>query len=656
MARRLAAIVFTDISGYTALAQTDESLAFATLKEQERLVRPLLATHHGRKVKSMGDGLLLEFPNALDAVEFSIDLQRHLYERNAGEVAPVLRLRVGIHLGDVQGQGTDILGDAVNIASRIEPLAESGGICLTAQVYDQVHNKITDPLERLGPKVLKGVTESIEIYRVVLPWTVRPAPSAGRAPPRLAVLPFVNISPDPEDEYFADGLTEELISVLSQIRGLRVTSRTSVTQFKGLTKSVAAIGRELGVSFVLEGSVRKSGERLRITVQLIDVRTDEPRWAQTYDRKLDDVFAIQAEVAEQTASALKVELLTVEREAVIEKPTANLEAYEAYLHGMLAAQRYLERATVELDQEATKHFEASISKDPKFGAAHAHYAEHLIMVAGDTRPWKEVTDRVRELATKALELSPSSSDAHVARGELARQIDRDWTRAEAEYQQAIALNPSDARARTRYGVLLRTLERFAESRKQLRVAIEQDPLNFAPRWYFVETLASEGDLEKATSLGERLLEDYPDIPRVRAALAQRYAIVGRTEDAVRTSEPLSASSDVLFQAWRWLVLALVGRPEEARTLLTNWEHGRLGEWFDLTSAAGMYAAIGDNERALVLLEKAEREGEENLGNVYQNPVFDPIRDDPRFIVMLRALKLPTSLTRSWRFAKRVSSS
>ena len=265
--------MFTDLAGFTPLAQADEAGALRLLKEQEKMIRPILETHRGRKVKSMGDGLLIEFLNALDTVECGVDLQRQAHERNAREGAQPLQLRVGIHLGDVQQRGTDIFGDAVNIASRIEPLAEPGGVCLSDPVYVQVRNKVPYQLEKLGPKSLKGVREPIDVYRIVLPWAKEEAPAPGPSPPRLAVLPLVNISPDPRDDYFAAPLTEELITVLSQIRGLRVISRTSVNQNKGTTKPLALIGSELGADSVLEGSVRKAGDRLRIAVQLIDTRT-----------------------------------------------------------------------------------------------------------------------------------------------------------------------------------------------------------------------------------------------------------------------------------------------------------------------------------------------------------------------------------------------
>jgi len=387
--------MFTDMVGFTTSTQTNEADTLELLREQEELVRPLFNVHQGREIKSTGDGFLVEFDSALRAVQCAIDIQQHLHERNSQPGVTPIKLRIGIHLGDVEERGSDIFGDAVNIASRIEPLAVPGGLCISGQVFDQVRNKIPNRLERLEPKVLKNVRFPMDVYRVVLPWAGGEAEAMGPVPPRLAVLPLVNISPDPKDEYFADGLTEELISVLSAIRGLRVIARTSVSQYKGSGKPIAQIGSELGVSSVLEGSVRKADHQLRISLQLIDVRTQEHRWAMTYDRKLENVFAIQADVAERTAGALKIELLKSEREAIQERPTSSLEAYESYLRGIRAFQQSTGSGSEEFDTQAVRYFEEAIQKDPQFSGAYSYLANHLIGVMGTTRPGKDVFPRAR---------------------------------------------------------------------------------------------------------------------------------------------------------------------------------------------------------------------------------------------------------------------
>jgi adenylate cyclase len=331
--RRLVVIMFTDMVGFTARAQADEAAALGLRQEQEELIRPVLASHQGHEVKSTGDGLLVEFGSALKAIECAIGIQRRLHERNAKGGATRIDLRIGIHLGDVEQHGGDIFGDAVNIASRIEAIAEPGGICLSSAVYEQVRNKIPDTLVKLPPRSMKGVQRPMDLYRVVLPWTVREPLSASPGPARLAVLPFSNISPDPSDEYFADGLTEELITVLSQLKELRVIARTSVMPYKSTSKGIAQIGAELGVATVLEGSVRKAGDQLRITVQLIDVATQEHTWANTFDRKLDKIFAVQSEIAKLIAKQLKVNVRAAEQARLEARPPIRPDSYLAYLKG-----------------------------------------------------------------------------------------------------------------------------------------------------------------------------------------------------------------------------------------------------------------------------------------------------------------------------------
>jgi TolB-like protein len=502
------------------------------------------------------------------------------------------------------------------------------------------------PLEKLPHQALKGVREDLDVYRVVLPWSkaggVLPA---GSPFPRIAVLPLANISPDPENEYFADGLTEELITVLSQIRGLRVISRTSVTQYKGTTKPVAQIGAELGADSVLEGSVRKSGDQLRIAVQLIDTRTDEHRWSQVYDRKLENVFAIQADVAERTASALKVELLRSEQEAIQEKPTSNLRAYELYLRAMQVARRSEVSFDVQADQEALKLFERALEEDPQFSAAHAALANHLLAMLAVSRSAKDVIPRAREAVARALELNPNSSAAHTARGNLWFQGDLDWARAEAEFQQGIALNPSSSDARFWYAYLLDVLQRFRESIRQFRAAIELDPLWVLPQFNLASVYVTSGDLPGGIAAAEEVVEKFPDYPSARIMLAWFYAIAGRDDDAVQQLDLRGSSPNWIVRRFRAAILGYLGKPEELRAYVGDLEAGRVPEYLSLAARASLYAILGEKEKALELLEDDYREGDRDLWNTYTDPRFDTVREDPRFVALLRAMKLPTTLKR-----------
>ena len=302
--RRLAAIMFTDIVGYTRMAQARESLALELLEEHRKVVRPLFPAHGGTEIKTIGDAFLVEFRSALEAVLCGVEIQRKLAERNSQvPVERRLEVRVGVHLGDVVHESGDVYGDAVNVASRIEPLAPPGGVCFSQQVYDNIRNKTDMEIIKMGEVDLKNVELPVAVYRVNM--EVGRGSREGQAPrERLAVLPFVNISPDPNDEYFADGLTEELITKLSEVKGLKVIARTSVMNYKKKEKSVSQIGRELEAGSIIEGSVRKAGNRIRVTVQLIDTKTEEHLWASNYDKEMDDIFAIQSDVAAMVAGSV----------------------------------------------------------------------------------------------------------------------------------------------------------------------------------------------------------------------------------------------------------------------------------------------------------------------------------------------------------------
>ncbi len=648
MARRLAAIMFTDLVGFTASAQVDEAATLSRLHEEEAILRPLFKPYGGREIKSTGDGFLIEFASALKATECAVEMQRQMRDRNAKSPTSPILLRIGIHVGDVEEVGGDILGDAVNIAARIHPFCDPGGVCLSEQVVPHLRNKLPAKLERLGQKSLKGVQEPVALYRVVLPGTVRGRSTERPSLPRLAVLPFANISPDFNDDYFADGLTEELISRLSRIRGLRVIARTSIGQYKGTEKPIAQIGSELGVESVLEGSVRKVGDQVRISVQLIDVRTEEHRWAETYDRKIEKVFEIQAELAERAASALQVELLESERAAIQERPTSSLVAYEAYLRGIQACQRfYLEGAgrEDELNRRAIGHFEEAIREDPRFIEAYAYLANLLISLSGDVLPKEEVLPRVRELTARATELNPRSSEVHTAVGNLAMQFDRDWPGAEAELQQAISLNPSNAMAHFWYGVLLHRIQRFNEAVKQYRAAIELDPLWPPAKTNLAWNRAFCGDTESAIDDCHRLMERFPESERFRVLLAWIYVLAGRAEEALRLVEPMTGPGEAVITANRYGVLAYLGKPEGARAQLDLWRAGRSAKYMSRFDAAALYASLGEKESAIGLLAQDFRESRFPAWASCWGPYFDSIRRDPRFIALLREMKLPTTLAR-----------
>ena len=391
--------MFTDLVGYTALTQRNEALAMQLLEEHRKLVRPLFPKHDGREIKTIGDAFLVEFASALEAARCAFDIQQELHEMNSGRTQNMrVLLRIGIHLGDVIHGQNDVYGDAVNIASRIEALASPGGICVTQQVYDQIKNKFEFPLSTLGEKNLKNVEEPIEVYKVILPWEKKGESESSLEKNRIAILPFANWSPDPNDQYFADGITEEIISIVSGISGLSVISRTSAMSYKGTTKKLGEIGRELDVGSILEGSFRKAGNRIRITTQLIDVVGDKHLWAQNYDKTLDDIFAVQSEIAEKVAAELKIRLVDSEKRVIEKKDTENTEAYTCFLRG-----RELLREETEASlKQAIVLFEKAIELDPNFARAYVGEAEcHQLLADRGHEPSDISVTTVRRLLERA---------------------------------------------------------------------------------------------------------------------------------------------------------------------------------------------------------------------------------------------------------------
>lgn len=630
--------MFTDLEGYASLTHVDEAGALADLQELERLVAPVLAVHHGRKVKSMGDGLLIEFPNARDAVEGAVDLQRSVHEHNVRKGTDRLRLRVGIHVGDVERRGRDILGDAVNIASRIEPLAEPGGVSLSAQVYDQVRNRVPYQIEGVGPQQLKGIHEPVDVYRVVLPWTAARRTTRRRNLPRIAVLPLANISPDPKDEFFADGLTEELISTLSQIEGLRVIARTSVMAYKSATKPLPQIVSELDVDTVLEGTVRKAGDRLRITTQLIDVQTQEHRWAETFDRRLEDIFAVQSEVARRIAEALKVTLRGSEARRLEERPAVSPESYLAYLKG----RSFLRGRSNDDLFRAKAELERAISLDGNNGAAYSGLSDVTRLIGTLYRDAPlEVWDRSsRALAERAVELAPDLAEAHTSLA-FSLWADYQYAEAENELRRAISISPSYAAGHHWYASLLADEARIEEAIVHWNLAEEADPLSSVTLANDALLLIMLRRLDEARLKIERLGGVEGQQALYHAARSEYFLALSDYPEALQERDILSQlqPDDLANEVGRAICYAHSGQRDRAMESL------RRLETIDPvrrpnSGIAAIYAALGELDPCFEWLNRGAFETYDlDISGWRIDPRYEAIRRDPRFLELLKRMNL-----------------
>jgi TolB-like protein len=633
--------MFTDMVGYTSLGQRNESLSIALVEEQRKLIRPILERHRGREIKTMGDAFLVVFPNALDAVRCAYDIQRAAREFNISiPIDKRIHLRVGLHLGDIVESHGDISGDAVNVASRIEPLAEDGGVCLTRQVYDHVQNKFELSLLSIGDKALKNVSEPVEIFKVVMPWE---KPSTVGVPAfaanRIAVLPFRNMSPDPNDEYFAEGITEEIISTVSGISGFEVISRTSVMGYKNTVKKVEEIGRELKVGSVLEGSFRKAGNRIRVTAQLIEVAKDRHLWSQNYDRNLDDVFAVQSDVAKQVADALRVRIPSSERERIERKPTESTTAYNLYLKGRsLWNKRGLEEV-----REAAKCFEQAVEEDPGFALGYVGQADCCLVLRNN---WgidlASNHEKAGELVTKALDLDPTLAEAHATRG-LLLEDEYNLRGAEAEFKRAIELKPSYATAHQwYYGVLIAQL-RFDESQQQIEKAVELDPLSSVIALNRASFYFTKREYDRALVLFRKVTELDPNFAAAHFMMALSYGLLKNYDDMKGELETYVGLIQGIYPRARLAadaVIALVLDDKYAgRKLMPEIEAHLPETSFDAYNLATGLFWLGDFDRGFEWMERSFAAREADLMNIKGDPYLDAIRSDPRYFALLKRLGL-----------------
>ena len=641
--RRLAAIMFTDMVGFTALAQRDETLAIQLLDEQRKLVRGVLAEYKGREIDTIGDGFFVEFASSLDAVQCAVAIQLALKEWNAQQpIENRVLIRIGIHLGDVLHRGREVSGDAVNIASRIEPLAPPGGVCITAPVYASVRNRVEYEFETLGMPELKNVVTPIEVYCMAgYEEDVSHQTRFWFAPPkdRIAVLPFANISPDQVDEYFADGMTEELISSVSRIRGIRVIARTSVMRYKGTNKPIAQIGRELNVGSVLEGSIRKVGNKIRISVQFIETLKEEQRWAQKFDREVQDVFAIQSEIAQHVAEALKNHVFGGVQPEEPRTATFSTEAYKNYLRG----RQLWNRRTGEDLEKAVSFFEKSIKLDSNYARAYVGLADSYAALALlEFMAPNEAYPKAKEAVKSALALNAGLAAAHTSLGLIKFQYDWDWKGAEAEFRESISVNFNYAPAHHFFADYLKAMGRFDEALAEIEKARELDPLSLAINTGVGHVLYLSGQYDRAIEEYKRAVELEPSYMATHVWFGRPYLEKGMFAEAIaelETAVRLSGESTIAF-AMLGHGLASAGRGEEAMQILNKLKEKSKTQYVPSYWIAVLYNGFRDKEQVIAWLQKAFEERSSWLVWSNVEPRFAWLRDDPDFAALMKAMKFP----------------
>lgn len=637
--RQLAAIMFTDIVGYTALMGEDEQKAFELLKKNRQLQKPLIEQCGGKWIKELGDGVLASFSTVTDAVQCAIAIQKSSLGISA------LKLRIGIHQGEVIFEDNDVFGDGVNIASRIQALAPVGGIWISEPVYNNIANKKDVKTKFIRAEILKNVKESVRIYEVInfAKHVISASKEVTKKSPEksIAVLPFADMSSTQDQEYLGDGLAEEILNSIVHLKDLKVAGRTSSFQFKGKNIDLREAGEKLGVNAVLEGSVRKQGNRLRITAQLINVEDGFHIWSEKYDRNMDDIFAIQDEIALAITEQLKITLLEEDREKITKNATQNAEAYELYLKGRFHINRRGSSIIRGLNL-----FKQAIGADPDYALAYAGYADanQLSAVYGFL-PGREVMREVKKAAETCVKLNNSLGEAYGALGSYYVYFEWNWAEAKKSFLKAVELNPKYTQARSLYGLIyLSWVEgNFKEAEKQARISIRLEPLSAIDYADLAWILHTAGRFEEALAYTQTGIEidNHSFLSQRVAGLC--YIALQRYEEAIHTFKYLMSISNRQQHALTALIWAYCGNKnfEEARNLMEELKQRSATEYIAGTYAGLSAAYLGDLDLAFQYLEKAYEDYDPILISIKHSPyVPASLRSDPRFQNLLDRIGFP----------------
>ncbi len=639
--RQLAAIMFTDIVGYTALMGNDEQKAFTILKKNRELQKPIIEQFNGRWIKELGDGVLASFHSVSDAVTTAIKIQ------DACHVAKDFQLRIGIHLGEVVFENDDVFGDGVNIAARIQAAAPPGGILISETVQKIIANKKDLQTKFVREEALKNVKENVRLYEVITNSIPESGPSfqkdknnAQTIPEKsIAVVPFTNMSNDPEQEYFSDGMTEEIINSLVHIQNLKVAGRMSSFRFKGSSADLREVGERLGVATVLEGSIRKQGNRLRVTAQLINVQDGFHLWSEKYDRAMDDIFAIQDEIAFAITEKLKITLFESEREHINKTPTNNKEAYELYLKGRF----YLNRRGNDISK-GLKYFEQSIALDVEFALAQTGYADACLLAGfWGLLASKEVMPKAKAAIEAAMRLDPLLSDPYASLGYYHASFSWNWEEAKKNYQHAIALNPNNPQTHFWYAMYLAWVEQsYDEAIWHTSAAIRLEPLSSVAYSMNAVVLFAAGKFEESFNAAKMGFELDPMSYQANRLLGNTLVVMKRYPEAI---ESLQRALEI-SNRFQWSVTDLIwayadtGNLEEAKILMAELDERAKTEYV-AHGYRGLAAAwMGDMDLAMKYLEIAYQNRDPIVMCI--NIPYTPhsLKQDIRFQELLKKIGLP----------------
>ena len=596
--------MFTDMVGFSAMSQKDEQLALELLEVHREILRAIFTPHNGREIKTIGDAFMVEFASALNAVNCSIEIQKALKEYNSSaDEDRKIYLRIGIHVGDVEDKDGDLYGDGVNISSRLEPLAQPGGICISEDVARQVQNKIEVDLKQLSGQELKNIKLPIDIFQINL----YANPNAG--PPksddnRLAVLPFQDLSPDKNSDYFSDGLTEEIIMHLSGIEELKVVSRTTIMHFKNSPEKLETIGKELQARYILEGSVRRYKDELRITAQLIDVSTDTHLWAETYRGNMEDIFDIQENVSKKIVEALRLKLTPKEAIALEKRSTINSQAFDMNLR----AREFMNRRTKSYLLAASDLFKKVVEQDPRYAAGYAGLAETYILLYLEHDNNSVWIEKAMAAALKALMYDPNSSEAYTAMG-MSHFQQGSQEEALDSVNKAIELDPDNYFSHWILGRIYRLLDREAEAVEQFDLVLDLNPEFHTAYGDLQMAYKRLGQEDKQRELTERALAFYPEY------------ILKYPDD----------SRAITFYAF---VLGDAGQNEKAKEQMERALDLSPNDTTMIYNAACFYAELGENQKAIMSLKKAIENGYEWYAYIKSDPDLDGIRNEPEYIAMM----------------------